>query len=100
MNVEVINLDFSYPISYDWSTDEIVDVIKFYEMIELTYEKGIDRDAILSQYRRFKDIVPSKAEERKLTDEYEELSGFSTFKVIKKAKELSSGDKVKMEKAR
>ncbi|MCA1319005.1 UPF0223 family protein [Bacillus tianshenii] len=89
-------MDFSYPISYDWTTDEIVDVIAFYEAVEQAYDKGIERDQLMSVYRRFKEIVPGKAEERNLANEYEELSGFSAYQTIKKAKSLESGDKVKM----
>lgn len=89
-------MDFSYPISYDWTTDEIVDVIAFYEAVEQAYAKGIDRDQLMSVYRRFKEIVPGKAQERNLANEYEELSGFSAYQTIKKAKSLESGDKVKM----
>ncbi|MGM0837442.1 MAG: UPF0223 family protein [Bacillota bacterium] len=89
-------MDFSYPISYDWTTDEIVDVIAFYEVVEQAYAKGIDRDQLMSVYRRFKEIVPGKAQERNLANEYEELSGFSAYQTIKKAKSLESGDKVKM----
>ncbi|MBM7621749.1 uncharacterized protein YktA (UPF0223 family) [Bacillus tianshenii] len=89
-------MDFSYPISYDWTTDEIVDVIAFYEAVEQAYDKGIERDHLMSVYRRFKEIVPGKAEERNLANEYEELSGFSAYQTIKKAKSLESGDRVKM----
>ncbi|WP_417900680.1 UPF0223 family protein [Bacillus haimaensis] len=89
-------MDFSYPISYDWTTDEIVDVIAFYEAVEQAYAKGIDREQLMSVYRRFKEIVPGKAQERNLANEYEELSGFSAYQTIKKAKSLESGDKVKM----
>jgi uncharacterized protein YktA (UPF0223 family) len=89
-------MDYSYPISYDWKTDEIVDVIAFYEAVEQAYDKGIDRDQLMSVYRRFKEIVPGKAQERNLANEYEELSGFSAYQTIKKAKSLESGDKVKM----
>jgi uncharacterized protein YktA (UPF0223 family) len=89
-------MDYSYPISYDWTTDEIVEVIAFYEAVEQAYAKGIDRDQLMSVYRRFKEIVPGKAQERNLANEYEELSGFSAYQTIKKAKSLESGDKVKM----
>ncbi|WP_078381045.1 UPF0223 family protein [Sutcliffiella halmapala] len=89
-------MDFSYPISHDWSTDEIVDVIAFYEAVERVYEKGLERDKLMSIYRRFKEIVPGKAQERNLANEYEELSGFSIYRTIKKAKELQTGDMVKM----
>ncbi|WP_339145669.1 MULTISPECIES: UPF0223 family protein [unclassified Sutcliffiella] len=91
-------MDFSYPISYEWSTDEIVDVIALYEAVELTYNKGVERERLLAAYRRFKEIVPGKAEERNLANEYEELSGFSVYRTIKKAKDMQPGERVMMSK--
>ncbi|MBT2654193.1 UPF0223 family protein [Bacillus sp. ISL-18] len=89
-------MEYQYPIDYSWSTEEIVDVIKFFESIERAYEKGIERDEVMMAYRRFKEIVPSKAEEKTLCGEFEEISGYSSYRTIKKAKEASAGDKIIM----
>jgi uncharacterized protein YktA (UPF0223 family) len=89
-------LEYQYPIDYHWTTDEIVDVIKFYEAIERAYEKGIERDELMTIYRRFKEIVPSKAEEKTLCGEFEDMSGYSSYRAIKKAKDAASGDRVIM----
>jgi len=89
-------MEYQYPIDYNWSTEEIVDVIKFFEAIESAYEKGIDRDEVMKVYRRFKEIVPSKAEEKTLCGEFEEISGYSSYRTIKKAKEASAGEKIIM----
>lgn len=89
-------MEYQYPIDYHWTTDEIVDVIKFYEAIERAYEKGIDRDQLMEIYRRFKEIVPSKAEEKTLCGEFEEISGYSSYRTIKKAKTASPGEKILM----
>ncbi len=80
-------MDYQYPISLDWSTEEIVDVIKFFECIEKAFEQGIDRTDMVNAYRRFKEIVPSKAEEKTICNEFEEVSGYSSYKVVKKAKD-------------
>lgn len=89
-------MEYQYPIDYQWSTDEIVDVIKFYEAIEKAYEKGIDRDELMNSYRRFKEIVPSKAEEKTICGEFEEISGYSSYRTIKKAKEAAPGERIFM----
>ncbi|WP_449622473.1 UPF0223 family protein [Robertmurraya sp. Marseille-Q9965] len=89
-------MEYQYPIDYHWSTEEIVDVIKFFEHIEAAYEKGIERDALMSAYRRFKEIVPSKAEEKKICGEFEEMSGYSSYRTIQRAKDAESGQKIKM----
>ena len=59
-------MEYQYPLDYDWSNEEMVTIVKFYEAIEKAYEKGIIREELMGLYRRFKEIVPSKAEERKL----------------------------------
>lgn len=83
-------MEYQYPIDYTWTTEEIVDVIHFYESIEIAYEKGIERDKLMAAYRRFKEIVPSMAEEKKLCGEFEEISGYTAYRVIKKAKDATA----------
>ncbi|AEH48739.1 UPF0223 family protein [Parageobacillus thermoglucosidasius] len=89
-------MNYSYPFSYDWSTQEIIDVIKFFEAIETVYEKGLEREKLMNIYRRFKEIVPSKSEEKRLCDEFEQASGYSPYRAMKKAKEAENGDWIKM----
>ncbi|MBD8026591.1 UPF0223 family protein [Ureibacillus sp. Re31] len=89
-------MEYSYPISSDWSTTEIIDVIKFFEGVEQAYEKGIKREDMLARYRRFKEIVPSQAEEKTVFREFEEVSGYVSYKVVKQTKEKEDGTIVKM----
>lgn len=89
-------MDYQYPMQPDWSTTEIIDVIAFFQSIEKAYESGISREALMNAYRRFKEIVPSKAEEKNLCDDFEEMSGYSSYRAIKKGKESSDSDKIKM----
>lgn len=84
-------MEYSYPISLDWTTEEIIDVVKFFECVEKAYEKGIRREDFLSKYRRFKEIVPSKSEEKQLFKQFEEVSGLISFPAVKMAKELEDG---------
>jgi uncharacterized protein YktA (UPF0223 family) len=91
-------VEYQYPIDLDWSTEEIVDVIKYFESIEMAYEKGIEREQFMNAYRRFKEIVPGKAQEKNICDEFEEQSGYSSYRTVKLAKERSPGDKVRMQK--
>ncbi|MEI4831170.1 MULTISPECIES: UPF0223 family protein [Bacillus] len=89
-------MEYQYPIDYDWSTEEMVAVIKFYEAIEQAYEKGLKRENLMSLYRNFKEIVPGKAEEKKIDKEFQEVSGYSIYRTIQKAKNLEEEDIVKM----
>ncbi|MEK9197630.1 UPF0223 family protein [Ureibacillus sp. 179-F W5.1 NHS] len=89
-------MEYSYPLSPDWSTTEIIDVIKFFEGVEQAYEKGIKREDMLARYRRFKEIVPSQAEEKTVFREFEEVSGYVSYKVVKQTKEKEDGTIIKM----
>lgn len=90
-------MEYSYPISNDWSVEEIIAVIEFFEGIEVAYEKGIGRDEMLAKYRRFKEIVPSKAEEKTLFKEFQEVSGYESYPVVKLARELEGGQTIRLE---
>ncbi|CRK80638.1 UPF0223 family protein [Neobacillus massiliamazoniensis] len=87
-------MEYQYPIDYSWSTQEVVDVIQFFEAIERANETGIERDELMNSYRRFKEIVPSKAEEKTICGEFEEISGYSAYRTIKKAKDAASGERI------
>ncbi|MCR6095894.1 UPF0223 family protein [Salipaludibacillus agaradhaerens] len=84
------------PISMDWSKDEVVQAVNFYEAIDQAYGKGIERERLLSLYNQFKQIVPSKSEEKQHFKDYEKQSGQSAYHVVKKAKEYESGDIIVM----
>ncbi|MDN4492373.1 UPF0223 family protein [Ureibacillus aquaedulcis] len=89
-------MEYSYPFSPDWSTTEIIDVVRFFEGVEQAYEKGIKREDMLARYRRFKEIVPSQAEEKTVFREFEEVSGYVSYKVVKLTKEQEDGNLIKM----
>lgn len=84
-------MEYSYPFSPDWKTEEIIDVVKFFEGIEQAYEKGIKREVMLEKYRRFKEIIPSQAEEKSVFREFEEVSGYVSYPVVKQTKESQDG---------
>ncbi|KAB7707920.1 hypothetical protein F9802_04180 [Bacillus aerolatus] len=89
-------MEYSYPFSTGWSTEEVIDVVKFFEAIEMAYEKGIQKEELMNAYRRFKEIVPSKSEEKQLCNEFEEASKYSSYHAIQKMKAASPGEKIKM----
>lgn len=86
-------MEYSYPFSVEWSTDEIVDVVRFFEGIEQAYEKGIKRQELLARYRRFKEVVPAISEEKTIFREFEEESGYASFPIVKEMK-AGNGDEV------
>lgn len=70
-----------------WTTEEIIDVVNFFSLIEKAYEKNVQRTDLLHLYRRFKEIVPSKSREKQLFNEFQQVSGYSSYHVVKKARE-------------
>lgn len=66
-------------------------MLSFLNQVEAAYEKGADASAILTSYIEFKMVVKSKGQERQIDREFEEVSGYSTYQVIKAAKEKGKG---------
>ncbi len=91
-------MDYSYPFSIEWSTEEIIDVVSFFEGIELAYEKGINRQELMTRYRKFKQVVPAISEEKTYFREFEEESGYASFPVIKAMKAGNGNDIIKTNK--
>ena len=79
-------MEYQYPLDLDWSNDEMIEVIKFFNQIENYYEKSIIGTELMEQYKKFKQIVPSKAEEKQIFKEFEEKSGYNSYKVIQEVK--------------
>ena len=42
----------------------------------------------MKQYKKFKQIVPGKAEEKQIFKEFEEKSGYNSYKVIQEVKNI------------
>ncbi|KSU62368.1 hypothetical protein AS034_09600 [[Bacillus] enclensis] len=89
-------MEYQYPFSIDWTTEEVIDVISFFEAVEKAYERGIKKEDLMGRYRKFKEIVPSKSEEKKICSEFEESSGYSSYHVVKKMKETGDSELVAM----
>lgn len=79
-------MSYSYPIDETWSQQEIIDVVNFFNLIEQAYEKQVRRDDIIALYRRFKEIVPSKSEEKQLFATFTKASGYAPYPVVKQAR--------------
>lgn len=79
--------NYEYPLDLDWQKDELVDVVQLWRLVELAYEKGVEREVFLAQYALFKKVVPSKGEEKSWGNKFEAASGYSLYQVVKAAKE-------------
>ncbi|WP_147058394.1 UPF0223 family protein [Sporosarcina luteola] len=87
-------MDYNYPLSHHWSTEEIIDVVAFFQAVEKAYEGEIKRENFMDAYRAFKKVVPSMAEEKTIFKEFEDVSGFNSYRVVKKGKEANAGDMI------
>jgi len=88
--------DYQYPLDLDWSVEEMVAVTNLYAAVEKAYEEGIVIEELLAVYQKFKGIVRSISEEKRLDREFEKVSSYSIYRTIKAAKEKNSG-RLKME---
>lgn len=73
---------YDYPIDYSWTTEEMIDVIKLYNAVELAYEEGISKQDFLKAYRRWTEIVDSKSLQKQYDDAFYKVSKYSIYKVF------------------
>lgn len=74
---------YQYPLDLSWTTAEMATVIAFFNQVENFYEGGVDKNEFMSTYKEFKKVVPSKGQEKQIDKEFQELSGYSTYRAIK-----------------
>lgn len=91
-------MDYSYPLDLDWSTEEMVQVVRFFEAVEQAYETSISHDDLIEAYRQFKTVVPSKAEEKTIFRQFEKASSYSCYHAVKLAKESPDATKISMKR--
>ena len=66
-------------------------MLSFLNDVEQAYEEKITAEEILSSYKLFKKIVPSKAEEKRIGREFEAASGYSLYRAVQAAKLKEKG---------
>lgn len=81
---------YTYPLDLDWSQAEMVAVVNMWEAVEKAYEEGIEREQLLTRYQKFKEVVKSIGEERTLGREFEEVSGYSLYRVMQEVRKTTA----------
>ncbi|MCG3413284.1 UPF0223 family protein [Staphylococcus massiliensis] len=84
-------MEYNYPIDLDWTNEEMMAVVSFFNSIEAYYEDKVERDVVLERYNQFKKIVPGKAEEKQIFKKFYKRSGFDSYPVVKEAKAHEAG---------
>ena len=67
-------MEYQYPLDLDWTNDEMMKVIHFFNKIENYYEASVKGDEVLNAYKNFNHIVPGKAD------------GYNSYKVVQEIK--------------
>lgn len=91
--------NYQYPLDPAWSTEELTTVIAMFRVVEDAYETGVDRQRVLDTYQRFKTVVVTSAAEKRLGKDFERVSGYQLYQVVKRAK-ARTAKHFKMEVAR
>ncbi|MBO0412573.1 UPF0223 family protein [Enterococcus hulanensis] len=78
--------NYGYPIDEDWTHEEITTVINFLNLVEEANENGVDKEAFLNGYKKFKTVVKSIGEEKRIGREFEAVSDYSIYRTVQKAK--------------
>lgn len=78
---------YDYPLDMSWSTNEIIDVMALYNAVEKAYEEGISREEFMNAYRQYTQIVDSQSLQKQIDKSFEQVSGYSIYKVFQKAKD-------------
>ncbi|SFP02588.1 UPF0223 family protein [Salibacterium halotolerans] len=88
--------EYPMPFSLEWTKEEIIDVMEFFQVIEEAYEKPVRKETVLAKYRRFKQIVPSKSEEKQYFRDFDEKAAVSCWKTVQQAEKQEAGEAFKM----
>ncbi|SOC37881.1 UPF0223 family protein [Salinicoccus kekensis] len=84
--------EYSYPLDTDWTTDEVVKVVEFFEAVEYGHDEGIAAAELKRRYRAFKEVVPSKSGEKTLFREFKEQSGLESYTLVRQLKDAGDQD--------
>lgn len=87
--------EYEYPLDLDWTTQEMVVVTDLWAAVEKAYETTIEAEHFLVIYHKFKQVVPSIGEEKRLGKKFQQLSGYSLYQVVQQAKKQKVG-KIKL----
>lgn len=87
-------MEYAYPIDIDWTQEEMVQVIEFFNCIEAAYETNVSREKFLMAYKNFKKIVPGKSDENNIYKEFKDISGYDGYKAVKALKESENNQNI------
>lgn len=63
-------------------------IMSLYNAVRKSYEEGISKTDFLNAYRKFKNVVGTKSEEKQIDKEFQDVSGYSIIKFLKQVKKM------------
>jgi uncharacterized protein YktA (UPF0223 family) len=87
--------EYSYPLDPDWTTEEIVKVVEFFEAVETGHVEGVTAGELRKHYKNFKSVVPSKSGEKTLFREFKARSGYEPFTLTRQLKDAEDEDVIR-----
>lgn len=81
-------MNYNYPLDYTWSTEDIIDVMSLYNAVEKAYEEGISKTDFLNAYRKFKNVVGTKSEEKQIDKDSKMFLDILFIKFLKQVKKM------------
>lgn len=83
--------DYQYPLDLEWTIEEMVIVTDMWTAVEKANESGIKVEVFMKTYKKFKEVVKSIGEEKRLGNEFENVSGYSLYRTVQQAKKTTKG---------
>lgn len=90
------SVSYQYPIDIDWTKEEVIKVITFFQHVEKAYETGVKKDDFMITYKGFKQVVPGKGDEKQICQQFDEESGYSCYRAVQEAKKTPDGQKIRL----
>ncbi|ACA82915.1 UPF0223 family protein [Leuconostoc citreum] len=87
--------NYTLPIDSNWTIDDIVTVSAFVDKVLQVYENGVLKVTLLAQYDKFRQVIPSKSEQKQFDRNFEQQTGFSIYRTIKLA-QATTKDRIKV----
>ncbi|CCF24396.1 MULTISPECIES: UPF0223 family protein [Leuconostoc] len=87
--------NYTLPIDSNWTIDDIVTVSAFVDKVLQVYENGVLKVTLLGQYDKFRQVIPSKSEQKQFDRNFEQQTGFSIYRTIKLA-QATTKDRIKV----
>lgn len=66
-------------------------VLHFLTCVEDAYEDKVSAEKLLDSYAIYKTIVKSKSQEKQIDRDFEQASGYSTYRAVQAARQLGKG---------